>query len=149
VDAASTIKSPLQSRFSLGVSLFVAGIFVTAAISKLFTFSGFVSSIDSSLLLGRPASSMIAGLVIALELCSIFLLVSRLRPTIAILVTGLCGAFIGCSAWRWSEKIPNSCNCFGILLTMPPWAMILLNLFLLVALTWLRQATDSLRKAKS
>jgi hypothetical protein len=127
-----------QRKVVLLLFFFVVAIFLFAAISKIVSFKNFISAIDLSLLTGNGFATLIAIFVILIEFSSIGLLFPKTRNSALVVLTGLCGSFLGYSGWKWAAQIPIPCNCFGPVLTMQPWMSLLLNLVLLVVLTWLR-----------
>ncbi len=128
--------------------LLLAGVFATAAIAKLQSFSQFERTLDASRLIPTGLIPTIGHSLIALELTiALGLLVPFLQPTLLRvslrLAMLLSATFLSYSGWRLVERIPVPCSCFGPLFKMTPPESILLNLGLLLIISLLLNGMDA------
>lgn len=122
-----------RRHFSVwGISIFLALVFIVAAIAKIESYEDFQVTLSRSQLLGTGYANTVAPLIIGVELATAFgLLIPKLRRFALPVVAALCCVFISYSAWRWARHISVPCSCFGALFRMTPPQAIALNLGLL------------------
>ena len=118
------------------VSWLIAGVLLTAAASKIYSYDDTATTIQQLRVLPLDASYFLASSLIAVEgllaLSLILLKASRL-PLYG--TAGLFSLFVTYQSYRIWADIGVPCSCFGLFLKMPPLVGIFLNLAVL-ALTF-------------
>jgi len=122
--------------------LYVLAVYGVAAIGKLFDLSGFERSIASAAS-WLPTSLLlsIALLLITIELLVAAAMLSErwLRPGAAVGMW-LAGAFTVFTGFKLLTGFLEPCDCFGVFLSLPPVAMMLVDVALFTACALLSQA---------
>ena len=131
---SSTFPKPTRAVavWSFVAKAVLASVFAVAAIAKASAFSQFQSSLLVSRLVPVNLTGFAGTFVICVELgiCVCLFMPRFQRGALLAYMIATC-FFISYSLWRWIEKIPVPCTCFGVLLKMEPYQSIALNVCLL------------------
>ncbi|MFN3650107.1 MAG: redoxin domain-containing protein [Armatimonadota bacterium] len=113
------------------VRVALAGVLLTAVVGKLLDFDGFVPVVNRLELVPATWSAAAAALLLVLETVAATLLLTRSAALAGPLLTLLlAGGFTQVTLRFLLEGRPNTCGCFGLLLQLPPLAVLLLDLTL-------------------
>ena len=127
----------------------IAILYASSAVLKLTALTQLNDSIGSAGLFPARWSGPIGILTIAAELTAALLIVIPLvRSKGIFLAQCLSALFFGYSLWRFYQDIPVPCSCFGPLFTVPPLAMVLLNVVILTVLTLISHSYAGLSESQ-
>jgi hypothetical protein len=113
-------------------------IFGTAAVAKIQGFNNFESTIVASLLVPIGWTPFVATLIVTLEvLLTLGLFVPAFRKSSLQIMAVMVSMFIGYALWRGLQQIPIPCHCFGTLFTLTPMQSLMLNVSILLLVTFL------------
>lgn len=135
----------LISAWERLLRLFVFAVFGAAAVGKLFDISGFERSIASaapwlplSLLLGVALVLIVVELLIAASMLS-----KRWLRLGAVVGVGLAGVFTVFTGFKLLTGLSEPCDCFGVFLSLPPTAVIFIDVALFTACAMLSKSTQT------